>query len=79
MVVSAAGLAVPPEGAEYRCWVEVDGVRRALGSMWMAGEVAWWAGDVALPASLPPGVVYGVSLVEEDSPGPGSLVLTGEL
>lgn len=79
MVVSAAGLAVPPEGAEYRCWVEVDGARRALGSMWMAADVAWWAGDVALPASLPPGVVYGVSLVEEESPGPGSVVLTGEL
>lgn len=79
MVVSAAGLAGPPEGAEYRCWVEVDGTRRALGSMWVAGDVAWWAGDVALPATLPPGVVYGVSLVEEGSPGPGSVVLTGEL
>jgi hypothetical protein len=41
--------------------------------------VAWWAGDVALPAALPPGVVYGVSLVEEGSPGPGAVVLTGEL
>ncbi len=79
MVVSAAGLAAPPEGAEYRCWVEVDGARQALGSMWMAEDVAWWAGDVALPATLPPGVVYGVSLVEEGSPGPGSVVLTGEL
>jgi hypothetical protein len=79
MVVSAAGLAAPPEGTEYRCWVEVDEARGALGSMWIAGDVAWWAGDVALPATLPPGVVYGVSLVEEGSSGPGSVVLTGEL
>ena len=79
MVVSAAGLAAPPDGAEYRCWVEAGGARRALGAMWLAGDVAWWAGDVAVPATLPPGVVYGVSLVEEGSPGPGSVVLTGEL
>lgn len=79
MVVWAAGLAVPADGAEYRCWVEVDGERRSLGSMWVAGDVAWWAGDVALPATLPPGLVYGVSLVQEGSPGPGSVVLTGEL
>jgi hypothetical protein len=79
MVVSAAGLAAAPAGAEYRCWVEVDGERRALGSMWVAGDVVWWAGDVTLPATLPPGVVYGVSLVEDGSSGPGSVVLTGEL
>jgi hypothetical protein len=79
IVVSAAGLPAPPTGDEYRCWVEVDGARRALGSMWMAGDVAWWAGDVALPSTLPPGVVYGVSLVEAGSPGPGAVVLTGEL
>jgi hypothetical protein len=47
--------------------------------MWLAGGVAWWAGDVAIPAELPPGVVYGVSLVEEGAPGPGSVVLTGTL
>ncbi len=79
MVVSAAGLGAPPDGSEYRCWVEVEGARRAIGSMWVAGDVAWWAGDVALPTMLPPGVVYGVSLVEEGAAGPGSVVLTGEL
>lgn len=79
IVVSAAGLPAPAQGEEYRCWVEVGGSRTALGSMWVAGDVAWWAGDVALPATLPPGVAYGVSLVGEGSSGPGTVVLTGEL
>jgi hypothetical protein len=79
MVVSATGLGTPPRGSEYRCWVEVDGTRVALGAMWWAGDVAWWAGDVAIPAVIPPGVVYGVSLVEAGAPGPGTVVLTGSL
>jgi hypothetical protein len=79
MVVSATGLATPPSGSEYRCWVEVNGTRVALGAMWWAGNVAWWAGDVAIPAVIPPGVVYGVSLVEAGAPGPGTVVLTGSL
>jgi len=79
VVVTATRLDVPPRGSEYRCWVEVGGSRRVLGAMWWAGEVAWWAGDVAIPADLPPGVVYGVSLVEEGAPGPGTVVLTGAL
>lgn len=79
MVVSATGLDAPPRGSEYRCWVEVDGSSLPLGVMWWAGDVAWWAGDVAIPADIPPGVVYGVSLVEEGAPGPGTAVLTGSL
>ena len=79
MVVSATGLDAPPRGSEYRCWVEVDGTRLSLGAMWWAGDVAWWAGQVAIPADIPPGVVYGVSLVEEGAPGPGTVVLTGSL
>lgn len=78
-VIQKVFLDVPPQGSEYRCWVEVDGTRYALGVMWWAGDVAWWAGDVAIPADIPPGVVYGVSLVEEGLPGPGTVVLTGSL
>lgn len=79
IVVTAADLPAPPAGAEYRCWVEVGGVRTVLGSMWWAGAVAWWSGSVALPAVLPPGVAYGVSLVEAGASGPGTVVLSGEL
>lgn len=79
VVVAATGLAEPPPGVEHRCWVELDGERRVLGTMRRAGTVDWWAGDVALPAEIPPGVVYGVSLVPSGAEGPGSVVLTGEL
>lgn len=79
LVVTATGLAAPPAGSEHRCWVEAGGVRTALGTMWRAGNVAWWSGPVALPAELPPGVVYGVSLVDAGSAGAGTEVLTGEL
>lgn len=79
IVVTAADLPAPSAGAKYRCWVEIDGVRTVLGSMWWAGDVAWWSGSVALPADLPPGVAYGVSLVEGDASGPGTVVLKGEL
>jgi len=79
LVVTATGLPAPPPGTEHRCWVESGGTRIALGTMWRAGEVAWWSGPVALPAELPPDVVYGVSLVDAGSAGPGTEVLTGEL
>ena len=79
LVVAAADLAAPPTGSELRCWVEAGGTRTALGTMWRAGDVAWWSGPVDLPAELPPGVTYGVSLVEAGAAGPGSVVLTGVL
>jgi len=79
VVVTASGLAAPPPGAAHRCWVESGGTRTDLGTMWRAGDVAWWSGDVSLPAQLPPDVVYGVSLVAAGSAGPGSEVLTGAL
>lgn len=79
MVVTATGLATPAAGAEYRCWVEIGGARSALGTMIMAGDVGWWSGAVSVPAKLPAGIVYGVSLVKGGSSGPGTVVLTGEL
>jgi hypothetical protein len=79
VVVAATGLAPAPPGSEHRCWVEVGGERRVLGTMRRAGSVEWWAGDVTLPEEIPPGVVYGISLVPEGADGPGSVVLSGEL
>jgi hypothetical protein len=78
VVVTAAGLPAPAEGATYRCWVEVGRARVVLGEMRQAGDAWWWSGDVALPAELPAGVRYGVSL-DEGASGFGSVVLTGEL
>ncbi len=77
LLVTATGLAEPARGDEYRCWVAVGDARTTIGTMQWADGVGWWAGDAAIPADLPPGVSYGVSLVAEGSPGPGTVLLTG--
>jgi hypothetical protein len=79
MVAVAVDLADPGAGREYRCWVEVGGVRTRLGTMWLTGSVAWWNGPAALPAGLGPGARFGVSLVSVGSGGSGDPVLTGGL
>jgi hypothetical protein len=62
IVVTADGLTFPPDGKEYGCWVEVDGVRTRLGRMYWGGEVATWAGPAHGLANLPAGAAFGVSL-----------------
>ncbi len=79
LLVTATGLGRPAVHAEYRCWVDVSGARTTIGTMHWDGSVAWWAGDVPVPANIPPGVLYGVSLVEVGTSGPGTVVLTGGL
>ena len=79
MVAVAVDLPDPGAGREYRCWVEVGGVRTRLGTMWLTGSVAWWNGPAALPADLGPGARFGVSLVSVGSGGAGDPVLTGGL
>ncbi len=77
MLVTATGLDEPVPGTEYRCWVAVGGNQQSIGTMRWAGSVAWWTGDVTIPASAPPDVVYGVSLADVGSSDPGTVVLTG--
>ena len=62
MVVTATGLPPAPEGSIYGCWVEINGERARLGTMYLAGEAAWWAGRVDVAGPLPPGTRFGVSL-----------------
>ena len=78
LVMVAAGLAPAPEGQEYGCWIEVGGVRQRIGRMYAGGEVEGWAGPVDGLADLPPGAVFGVSLVPVGG-GVGEPVLTGRL
>ena len=78
LVMVAAGLAPAPEGQEYGCWIEVGGVRQRIGRMYAGGEVEGWAGSVDGLADLPPGAVFGVSLVPVGG-GVGEPVLTGRL
>ncbi len=77
MLVTATGLDEPADGSEYRCWVGVADARTTIGTLEWADGVGWWAGDVTIPTGLPPGAIYGVSLVDEGSPGPGTELLTG--
>ena len=64
LVVVATGLQRPPEGREYRCWVEVNGKREPVGRMFFADDLAYWVGDTPAIADIPPGTTFGVSLAE---------------
>jgi len=78
LVMVADGLPPAPDGQEYGCWIEVDGVRQRIGRMYAGGDVEGWAGPVDGLADLPPGTVFGVSLVPLDG-GVATPVLTGRL
>jgi len=77
LVVVASGLAPPPAGREYRCWVEIGGTRTAVGRMVFAASLAYWAGpaEVLAPPAAPTG--FGISLVEAGTTEPGEPVLEG--
>jgi hypothetical protein len=79
VVVVATGLAAPPAGSEYRCWVETGGVRKRIGRMFLGEGLAYWHGAAASITSLAAGSTFGVSLVpaEGDSVG-GDPVLVGQ-
>jgi hypothetical protein len=78
VVMVATGLADPPAGHEYGCWILEDGVRRRIGKMYPGGDLQAWAGPVDGLAGLEPGAVFGVSLVPVGG-GAGEPVLTGSL
>lgn len=76
LVVVASGLEPPPADREYRCWVEVNGERIAVGRMVFAADLAYWAGPAeALAAGSP--TRFGISLVVADATEPGQPVLEG--
>jgi hypothetical protein len=78
LVMVADGLGPAPAGKEYGCWVEVDGQKHRIGRMYTGGDLQAWAGPVDGLAALPPGAVFGVSLVPAGG-GAGEPVLIGRL
>jgi hypothetical protein len=78
VVVLAEGLPEPAAGLVYRCWVETDGVREAIGTMTLHAGLATWAGWSAALDRLRPGSRIGVSFVRLDGEAPGEDVLAGE-
>ena len=79
LVVVASGLRRPPEGRELRCWFERDGVRRPVGRMYFAQDLAFWVGPVDEVAEVAPGARFGVTLVDAGGALDGAPILVGEL
>ena len=79
LVIVADHLTPAGAGQEYRCWVELDGHRTAIGKMFFGGALAYWVGDVPQVAGLAPGTRFGVSLVDLGANGaPGEPVLVAD-
>ena len=80
LVVLASGLAEPPAGQEYRCWLETAAGRSPIGKMFFGGGVSYWVGEVATVDAATTGTRFGVSLVPVDGDAvSGDPVLLGEL
>jgi hypothetical protein len=79
LVVVADDLAEPPEGSEFRCWVEVDGTRRPVGRMFFGGGLSYWVGDVEAVGGLTGGATFGISLSDGSGSTGAEPVLVGGL
>ncbi len=80
VVVVATGLTPPPTGQEYRCWVEMGGVRQPIGRMFFGGDLAYWIGPAKATAAVTSGARFGVSLSSTGASGTDSQpVIAGTL
>jgi hypothetical protein len=80
LVVVADGLEDPPDGKEYRCWVDIAGDRKRLGKMYVSGDLGYWVGDSDVLSAITPGSEFGVSLVDTTGAGGASTpVMSGTL
>ncbi|MET1232295.1 MAG: anti-sigma factor [Candidatus Limnocylindrales bacterium] len=81
IVIMTTALTSPGPDAEYRCWVERDGQRTAIGAMRFADGVAYWWGSLDRYDGTPldGGGRLGVSLEQTGQSGSHAPVLLGEL
>jgi hypothetical protein len=80
LTVVATDLEEPPDGQEWRCWVEIDGHRQSVGKMFYADDLAFWVGKTPEVNDLPAGTTFGVSLTQVASPTlDADPVISGEL
>jgi len=79
LVVVATGLTPPPEGQEYRCWVERTDDRERVGLMFFSDGLAYWVGPVPAVEGLSGDARFGVSLVSIDGSADSVDVLVGDL
>ena len=69
LVLVAKGLDAPPDGQEYRAWVEVGGKRQRVGPLTYSDGVAYWSGPAPAVAGLEGSARFGVSLVDRAASG----------
>lgn len=69
LVVVATGLTPPPDGREYRCWVEQGGDREGVGKMFFSDDLAYWIGPVSAVQGLVGDATFGVTLVDVSGAG----------
>jgi len=80
LVVVATGLAEPPAGQEYRCWIEAGGSRTSIGKMFFADDLAYWVGPAPSVSTAEAGTSFGVSLTDVETPVPSAdPVIAGQL
>jgi hypothetical protein len=79
LVVVATGLTPPPDGQEYRCWVEQAGDREGVGKMFFSDDLAYWIGPVEAVHGLAENATFGVTLVSLDGSTDGHDVMEGDL
>lgn len=79
LVVVATGLTPPPDGQEYRCWVEEADGRERVGKMFFSDGLAYWIGPVPAVEGLVGDATFGVSLVSIDGSQDREDVLVGGL
>ena len=65
LVISAPGLAEPPTGQRFACWLtRPDGSRARMGYMDFGGGLAYWTGWDDKLRDAGPGTTFGVTLVD---------------
>lgn len=80
VLVLTTALQSPPPGQVYRCWIEQNGARSAVGEMQFSGSTAYWAGSLGSwgnAAAL--GGRFWVSLEPIGGSASGAPVLEGTL
>lgn len=79
LAVLSTTLPAPPEGKEYRCWVDEPGGRASIGRMWFENGLAYWSGAGQEVTDWTAGSTFGVSLETIGQPASAPAVLVGHL
>jgi hypothetical protein len=79
LAVLSTVLPQPPDGKEYRCWVEEPTGRQSVGRMWFDNGLSYWSGTGRDVGEWAAGYTFGVSLEPVGQPASGAAILVGHL